>query len=361
MSVGTGDARGDPRAIDGPWMTEALEAAGVARGARVTEVEFGGFIGTGQTGRNARMQLTWDEPEGRPASVVGKFPSDNPTARDAAFANTAYLREYSFYEEVAQTVDVTTPACWVRRYDAEAPSFVLIMEDLSDSVQGDQFEGCSDDEAALAIEQAVALHAPRWGDPTLRGLRAFEGADDIGPRLELFYGMMVDGFVDRLAGRLDDDVIESARRFATVIGRWPTASTTPRTIVHGDFRPDNFLFGQTPAAPPLAIVDWQTVGLGSGVTDLAYLFGGALTPEHRADVERDLVDEYRGRIVSSGVEYPADDCWRDYRLGTLHGMLITVIATVVAEHTERGDDLFTLMATRHGRHALELDALALLT
>jgi hypothetical protein len=153
----TGDVRGDPRALDGPWMTEALEAAGVARGATVTAVEFTGFIGTGQTGRNARLALTWDEPGGRPASVVGKFPSDDPTARTAAFENGTYLREFSFYDEVVHTVRVRTPTCWVARFDPDTPDFVLIMEDLSGSVQGDQLVGCSADEAALAIEQAVAL------------------------------------------------------------------------------------------------------------------------------------------------------------------------------------------------------------
>jgi hypothetical protein len=73
------------------------------------------------------------------------------------------------------------------------------------------------------------------------------------------------------------------------------------------------------------------------------------------------VEDYRRRLHAAGIEYSVDDCWRDYRLGTLHGIVITVIATVVAEQTERGDDLFTLMAARHGRHAIELDALALLT
>ncbi len=43
----------------------------------------------------------------------------------------------------------------------------MIMEDLADSRQGDQMLGLTVDEAALAVEQAVGLHAPRWGDPTL--------------------------------------------------------------------------------------------------------------------------------------------------------------------------------------------------
>ena len=79
-----GSACGDPLALDAAWMGEALEAAGVADGATVTDLEFDGFIGTGQMSRNARYRLTWDDPDGRPATVVGKFPSTTtPTSARA--------------------------------------------------------------------------------------------------------------------------------------------------------------------------------------------------------------------------------------------------------------------------------------
>jgi aminoglycoside phosphotransferase (APT) family kinase protein len=235
------------------------------------------------------------------------------------------------------------------------------MEDLVDSEQGDQFVGVSADEAALAIEQAVALHAPRWGDPTLRDLAAFSTfGDDVGERLGLYYDLTLEGFLDRLGARLDDDVVQLTRDFAEVIRRWPEASTTAKTVVHGDFRPDNFLFGRTPQAPPLVVVDWQTVSLALGVADLAYLLGNGFHPDERSVVESDLVEDYRRRLVAAGIDYGRDDCWRDYRLGALHGVVISVIATVVAEQTERGDEMLTLMASHHGRHALQLESLALL-
>ncbi len=66
-------------------------------------------------------------------------------------------------------------------------------------------------------------------------------------------------------------------------------------------------------------------------------------------------------MAAAGVDQRAEDCWRDYRFGSLWGMIITVVATMLATRTERGDDIFVAMAQRHGRHALDLDALALLT
>lgn len=354
------EARGDPTTIDGAWLTEALEEAGVAKGATVTAVHFEGFVGTGQMSRNARLTLEWDRPEGRPGSVIGKFPSDDATVRASSFESGVYYNEFAFYDEIAPTVDVRTPECWVARFDVEVPDFVLIMQDLCESRPGDQLTGCSEDEAALALGQAVGLHAPRWGDPALADLAALQPAD--GGRAEMlgmYYGASFEGCLERLGWRLDGDVMTLVRNFNLVVERWSLGTGTPHTIGHGDFRPDNFLFGCTPEAPPLAVVDWQTIFKGLGVADVAYLIGGAFIPEKRASIERDLLNEYRRLLNAAGVDYGADDCWRDYRWGTLHGVLIGVCATMMAEQTERGDEMLTLMVSRHARHALDLDALAL--
>jgi aminoglycoside phosphotransferase (APT) family kinase protein len=148
-------------------------------------------------------------------------------------------------------------------------------------------------------------------------------------------------------------------RFGAVLQKWALGSSTPPTLVHGDFRPDNFLFGREPGAPPLAVVDWQTVSKGRGATDVAYFIGGAFAPDARHEVERDLVETYRRRLTAGGLTYSPEDCWTDYRWGSLHGVLITVLATSMAAQTERGDRLFTLMANRHALHAIELEAVEL--
>jgi hypothetical protein len=95
--------------------------------------------------------------------------------------------------------------------------------------------------------------------------------------------------------------------------------------------------------------------------DLAYMIGGGFEPEQRAAVERDLVEGYRERLVAEGIDYDADTCWRDYRVASLWGVAMTVIATMLAEETERGNDMLTAMGRRHGRHALDLDALSLVS
>ncbi len=166
--------------------------------------------------------------------------------------------------------------------------------------------------------------------------------------------------ITRLGHNLEDDVQQLIRDFGELIPAYSRGTGTPATVVHGDFRPDNFLIGQSPAATPLAVVDWQTVGLGLGAADVAYFIGGAFEPERRRVVERGLLEDYRGELTKYGVTYGADESWRDYSWSTLHGVIISVLATLMAEQTERGDAMLTLMARRHARHALDLGALDML-
>jgi hypothetical protein len=39
---------------------------------------------------------------------------------------------------------------------------------------------------------------------------------------------------------------------------------------------------------------------------------------------------------------------------------MSIIASMIVERTDRGDQMFITMANRHGRHALDLDAEALI-
>ena len=351
------EVRGEPTHLDAAWMTDVLQSAGVADGARVVDLQLESFIGTGQTGRNARFALTWDDPDGRPASVVGKFPSGDENARVSAFGTGTYLTEVSFYGELAPTLDIRIPGCHLAAYDHDKPDFVMIMEDLCDSTQGDQMRGLTVDEAALAVEQAVGLHAPRWGDLTLADFGAHRPkGDEAAAGLGMVYTMFVEPFLARLGGGLDADIVDLVRALAPQVQGWVQSSDTPRTVAHLDYRPDNFMFGATPDAPPLVVVDWQTVTEGPAMWDLAYMIGGSFEPAQRAAVERDLLDDYRIRMAAAGVQYDANTLWHDYRLGSLWGVVMSVIATILAAQTERGDEMLTVMAQRHGRHALDLDA-----
>lgn len=353
------DIRVEPEEVDPAWVTQVLEEAGVARGAEITNVEFAGYVGTGQMSRNGRFHLEWSHPEGRPLTAVAKFPSADPATRASSFQNGAYLNEYLFYTRVASSVSVRTPKCWVARYDAEAQRCILLMEDLIDSEQGDQFASCSEADAELVLEQAAGLHAPRWGDPELATIPFLPPAESRGETLSQYYQAAATPCLARLGHAFSDDVVATVEHFGTVMRRWAAGTETRHTITHGDFRPDNFLFGRRAEAPKLAVVDWQTAATGVGPTDIAYFIGGAYPEQSRRSVELTFLEQYRQRLLAAGVSYTAQDCLQDYRWGALWGLLVGVTASLLAEQTERGDRLFTLMISRHAQHALDLESVAL--
>lgn len=353
--------RSDPETLETEWLARVLDESGVSAGATLLASEFTGYVGTGQTGCNGRFALTWDRPEGRPSTVMGKFPSRDETARLTGFGGSAYVTEWNFYRHLASTVDVRAPRCHHAAFDAEAMGFCLIMEDLSGSEQGDHFAGLNDHEIDLAIEQAVALHAPRWGDPTLADSWPQPSTpEERAERLHLIYSMLLPAFLERLGSRLEPAVVDLVERFGPRVGRWASGTGSPLTMAHYDFRPDNFLFARTPDAPPLVVVDWQTVNQGMGMADVAYVVASSSDHDRRAERERDLVGAYLERLRARGVEYDADIAWRDYRFGAWWGVVITVLATSMAARTDRGDDLFVRMATQYGHQCLDLDSLDLL-
>ncbi|HMC69768.1 MAG TPA: hypothetical protein VKJ07_11495 [Mycobacteriales bacterium] len=111
---------------------------------------------------------------------------------------------------------------------------------------------------------------------------------------------------------------------------------------------------------PVAVVDWQTVTHGPGIADLSYFIGAGLLLEERRAHEDALVREYHAGVGAAGVDIAWDDCWEQYRRYTFAGLVMAVAASMLVEQTARGDDMFMAMANRHGRHALDLDAEALI-
>lgn len=304
-------------------------------------------IGTGQVGENVRYTLLWPAGHDGPSSVVGKFPSPDPTSRETAAATGSYVKEIGFYRDLQDSVTINTPTILALHEDLENNRFLLLMQDITPAEQGDQIAGCSVEEATLAVDALVGLHGPRWNDSTLLDLdwMAARTPERAGEMAGL-YSMLFPGFVERYADRLGSAVVAVGERLGTSMAQWFTSFQTETTLVHGDYRLDNMLFGSSPAAP-LTVVDWQTAAVGHGPADLAYFLGAGLVPDVRRRVENDLVDRYTSALRSAGVEISAEAIEHDYVMGSASGYVMAVIASMIVGRTDRGDEMFCVMAERH--------------
>ena len=345
----------EPEDVTPAWLNAVLAHAGV----QATIADFkANNIGTGQVGQNVRFELTYDSGAG-PGSIIGKFASADPTSRGTGIAQNIYLKEVRFYQELRPTLDVQTPGLLFAAIDPATHGFCLIMEDLAPAVQGDQIAGCSPDQASLAIDQAIKLHAPRWGDASLNDIDWLGGQTlESATMGQQMYQHLFPGFVERYQSRLSSEHLEIARQLGASFAHWATGYEGPQTVTHGDFRLDNMLFG---GPYPLAIVDWQTLGRGAAMSDVSYFLGAGLSTEERRRHEQQLVQSYHAQLVAGGIaDYPFESCWEDYRRFSFSGLLMAVIAPMIVGQTERGDDMFMAMASRHAQQAIDLEADAFL-
>jgi hypothetical protein len=355
------------RTIPGPGdvtpelVTRCLREAGHAH-ADVRSLR-GTRIGTGQIGQCVRYELELAGDGGdAPRSLVGKFPSEDPTSRQTGVLLGNFWKEVSFYRELQPRLGIRTPRCYYARIEGRGPEHALLLEDLAPAAQGDQLRGCTPAVARAAVLELVGLHAPTWCDRSLRALE-WLGAPDantvqIGRSL---YQAQLPAFLARFRDRLAADEVAILSRVATSAGPPFEPLGDVFAAVHVDYRLDNLLIDESHSPPRIAVVDWQSLTLGNPLADVAYFLGAGLLPDDRRAVERELVDVYHRGLVEAGVTgYDRERCWNDYRRGVFAGFAVTVIAAPLVQQTERGDEMFTAMARRHARHALDLGSAELL-
>lgn len=308
-------------------------------------------VGTGQVGENVRCHLRWGDAAraagaaARPASVILKLPSSDPVSRATGGATRSYIREVGFYRDVAPDVDIRIPAIHHLWEDQPTNRFLLVMEDITPAATGDQLAGCSLAQAELAVDAAAALHGSTWGRTDLADLDWVDAPspDRAGERAELF-AALYPGFVDRYRDRLSADHLAFGEWLFEHFPAWLANRGEVQSLVHGDFRLDNVLFGQGLSAPPMTTVDWQTASLGPAVTDVAYFLSGGLPADVLAEHEADLLDRYRRGLAERGVDLSARWTEEQYALGAPSGYVMAVIASQIVGQTERGDRMFLVMA-----------------
>lgn len=343
-----------PTDINAHWLAQNLGLAVSAVSAQA--------VGTGQVGAAYRFLLTGTDPKaGHPASLIGKFMAEDPVSRATGIAQLSYVREVKFYQHFGAAKSLPIPTARYARVDEVTHDFALLMDDFPNHRPGNQLSPATLEEAKLAMAAAANIHSAWWGDNGLDTHAWLNGS-------QAASGMNVDGLFDilwpafcvRYADQITDPIRATGEAYRGRINAWIAQRTGPRCLTHGDFRPDNMLFHEGDPAHPIVILDWQTAGVGTGATDIAYYLGTALTPKMRCTHEQDLVHLWAMHLVQAGVpEAETQNLWDMYRRDALAGFLMGVLASMIVAQTPRGDAMFLAMCTRaaamvHDHRSFEL-------
>jgi hypothetical protein len=336
--------------LTGEWLSAAL--ASVADGAEVTDL-FVVPIGEGVGANAVRLVPIWDRPTSAPASVVAKVPASEETSRRRGFATRTYELEVAFYSQLAPTVWVNRPVCYLAHYDLGRESYVVLLQDMAPAAAADQVPGCTPQDAASVMPELAALHAPHWDASGLLDIAWLERpgpeAAEVGAQLVAAW---FPAFVDRYEARLDPVVLPLCERLLGALEPYLADRPGPWTGLHGDLRLENVLFGH----PRVTVVDWQTVQIGPGLSDVACFIGSALPPDVRLAHELELVRTYHWQLATSGVDLAWDDCWDAYRRYSLDGLVSAIAATMRGAPSERSDDGWVATINRHAHQATDLGA-----
>ncbi|MFN4356216.1 phosphotransferase family protein [Sphingopyxis alaskensis] len=340
-----------PDAMTPDWLGAVLRYPGQLKGFTAARV------GTGQMCDSFRLTLDWAAGVDGPASVIAKCPSHDEASRHIARLTGTYVKEVSWYRELAAHSGVAAPQCYHAEIADNDVDFILLLADLAPARQGDQLAGIDAAGLAPCIDAAAALHALLWNDPRLHTLPWL--ARDNGDVVRALFPQLYAGFRERYAARLAPEVLDLGAGIVQRLDGYLAREPAARTIVHGDLRIDNILFA--PGGASCWLVDWQTLGRGSGATDLAYLVGTSIAdPAARAAADRPAFERWIAAIRGRGIAPDADALWTDYRVGALSGYFMAVFASMSVERTPRGDEMFALMAERPACQALDLGSLDLL-
>ena len=319
------------------WLTRALASGGILPAVTVTGYTSETIAeGKGFMNRVFRLRLEYDGPgSGLPATILVKLPATDPLMLPLFHLLAPNLREVNFYRHLSRDCALQTPVCYCGLSDSATGSSVLLLEDLGKARQGDSVSGCSLDEAQQIVRRLATFHAQWWENPRLDGLGWLPAKDAEVPAFRELHERSWRSFTEKTGQimprglrRLGDSMPDWVGRIKSMLAQ------SPRTIVHGDYRLDNFYHLPTADYSVPLVMDWEFCGIGRGPFDLATLVCEAFPPAQRRREEWGLLTEYHSALVANGVtSYSLTQCWFDYRISMLDIFALWIVAGAFCDYS----------------------------
>jgi hypothetical protein len=274
-------------------------------------------------------------------------------------------REARFYHLIGEGLDCPVPQSWFADWDADGNgNGVVMMEDLS--ISPGQF-GASDDHlgvdrVAEGLASLAVIHGALWGSSQLDAfdwLAPSMGTENDSEQvIEYWEYIWFNLGLPEYEAVVPSWVYEHPEKLQHVLDElcaFELALPGPRGLVHGDSHQGNSFLR---ADGERVWVDWQLVRKGSPWRDVCYFLVSSLTVEERRANDRDLVEDYRQRLLATGAEGvpDRDEAWRQLTLWPGYGA-----QAWLGNINQWGQRNGVQMVNRHFRAAEDWDTVAQLT
>ncbi len=299
----------DTASITPEWLTEIL--GGEVRDCQLEQIG----IGVGLLGRLYRAHL---QGSGVPDSVVVKLPTLDLQARTSLCEDLGfYLREVRFYQEIGPANPLPSARPYFVAFDETTHDFILVLEDLGRLRVADQTVGCTPADAETVVDAIACHHAHWWESDRFASLPWLKTYSD-----PPFAAVVADNFaagwprfLDGIGADLSPELRAFGERVPSLVPWYlEQLARHPRTFLHGDLRLDQLFFAVDAGDPLVTALDWQITGIGRGAYDVAYFVSQSIAADTRRSCEARLIDLYAARLAEHGIDYPAAELLRDYRL-----------------------------------------------
>ena len=246
-------------------------------------------------------------------------------------------REARCYLELGSELPVRVPCCYAALVDHRRGRNAILLEDLAvHATFRDITQACSVAEATTVVDALADLHAAYWASPRFDRDLAWLVPSADSPASTLG-AALVARVLRRPSGKLADLIpLETQREsrllldLAQPIGAYWAAQT--RTLTHNDTHLGNLFFeGTTPG-----FLDWQNVGAGPGIRDVAYFMLPSLEPGVAREAERTLVARYVERIGDVRGAPTEEQAWESYRAAASQYYVGAVVTAAFGERLQRG-------------------------
>lgn len=346
-----------PAGLTAAYLTDLLRSTGRLRGGAVTSVHVDVVpSGTGFAAQSAHLALDYDHPDPDvPATLFAKLSVADPGVLARLRTLGMYETEVGFYRDLSADLPRRVPRAYAAVYDAASGLSLLLLEDIRHLRFGDNLDGASIDDARTAMVTLARLQAQHWSSPVLPTLGWLRSTAHDRASVPALLGHLLPVFESRWRDSAASTALTAARALTARAEAWiDTHGTGPRTLAHGDFRPDNMAFTADGGA---VVFDWQTARFDAGSRDVAYYLTFALPVEMRRAHERALLELYHDALVEAGVQdYALSDALANHRRSIGSAVARMVSAGAMLDFSSaRGAQLAQAIFTRVGSAADDHD------